>query len=695
MARSGLRNPRRTAAAAFAVFLLAIGIGGPLPNLLHFARAFDDPDSDASRARTEVEGATGASLEGGIVVLVEAPPGSARVAAVARDLRAEKTIAGVTAPRAGAPSPAVSRDGRQTLLTASLRAGAVPETVAKDILARFDGERDVLLGGGDIASAQITEQATEDLTKAELLAFPVLALLSLLIFRGVAAFLPLLIGGLTIPTTFMLLRGINEFAPLSPFSLNLVVGLGLGLAVDYSLFLVWRLREELAESSDVRRAVAVTVEAAGRTVAWSAVTVAAAMLCLTVFPQPFLVSMGIGGAVVALVAAFASLTVLPALFMLLGPRIGRVRPGPDEDGGWYRLTKRLARRPTAVALLVTALMLAMAAPALRTTWSGIEARVLPSDKSARALVERIPREFPGADIDPMNVIVTAPRSARRSIDRLARRLDRLPGAAGVLPPRPLGRMSWRIDVHARGDAVDPVAQRLLVATRALPTPYPVSVGGLAADVHDQRAAISRTLPLAIALLVLLTLSIIWLMTGSVVLPLKMLVMNLLTTAAATGLLVLVFQDGNLAGPLGFHSEGGLEQTDFVVFVALVFALSTDYGVFLLTRIQELRQRGLSNDEAVAVGLQRTGRIVTAAAALLAVALAALASSQLIFLKELGIGAACAVLLDAWVVRGLLVPALMALLGDWNWWSPPPLRRLHSRTVGDGDSAHLDFASKMS
>jgi len=680
-------HPWATVLSALALFLVALAIGGSLPNLLSFGRAFDDPSSESSLARSRVEQASGAAFAGGIVAIVDAPPGSHRVRRVAAVLRADKNVARVAAPSPGETSPAISRDGRATLITASLRASVIPETAVEDIVERLEGMPGVKLGGSDVARAQIAEQATEDLARAELLAFPILALLSLLIFRGVAALLPLAIAGLTIPVTFMLLRGVNEIVGISPFALNLVVGLGLGLAVDYSLFLVWRLREELAESPDLGRAVRVTVATAGRTVSWSAATVALALLCLTVFPQRFLISMGIGGALVAVVAALASLVVLPAAFVLMGRRLGRVRPKPAEEGGWYRLAKVLMRRPGLVALATATVMLVMAAPALRTAWSGIDANVLPPEKSARAVTERIARDFPAADLDPVSVIVSAPSAGPEGVRRFAASLARLPDATGVSPPRPLGS-AWQIDVHVGGEASDPAAQRLVGEARGLPSSHPVAIGGAAAEFHDLRAAISRTLPLAAALLVLSTLTVLWLMTGSVLLPLKMLMMNLLTTATATGLLVLIFQDGNLTGLLDFQSTGGLEQTDFVVFVTLVFALSTDYGVFLLTRIQEQRDAGLPNDEAVAIGLQRTGGIVTAAAALLAVALAALATSQVIFLKELGIGAACAVLLDAWIVRGVLVPSLMGLLGDWNWWSPPFLQRLRAHIVSSANRKSL-------
>ena len=304
--------------------------------------------------------------------------------------------------------------------------------------------------------------------------------------------------------------------------------------------------------------------------------------------------------------------------------------------------------------------------------------MLPAGQSARTVSDAIARDFPGADSTPVILALSAPTHAGPAIHSYAAGLQRMSGVYHVSAPRDLGRDTWEIDIDARGTPITQRSQSLVTAIRAQPAPYPVAVGGATADLIDQHAATSRALPIAITLLVVLTVSILWLMTGSVVLPVKALLMNLLTTAATAGILVLIFQDGNLTGPLGFTKPDGIEQTDFLVLVAIVFGLSTDYGVFLLTRIKEAHDGGLANADAVAVGLQRTGAIVTAAAILLAVALGAFVTSQLVFLKELGVGAAIAVLIDAFVVRGLLVPALMGLLGSANWWSPRPLRRLHDR-----------------
>jgi uncharacterized membrane protein YdfJ with MMPL/SSD domain len=537
-----------------------------------------------------------------------------------------------------------------------------------------------LVGGADVAGEQTGGQASADLGVAELLAFPVLALVSLLVFRGIAALLPVAVGGISVLGTFALLRVINIVHPLSNFALNLVIGVGLGLAVDYSLLLVWRFREELSRGASVADAVSTTLQTAGRAVAYSGVAVAGAMMVLTLFPQPFLISMGVGGAVVALVAAAASLLILPALLTLLAAHVGKVRPEPDGSGRWYRSAKAIMRRPAAVALVTTALLGIVAAPSLGVIWSGIDAKVLPTSQSARVVADVVGTEFGQQSLNPIAIAATAPASAASSVAAYESRILQVPGVRRVAAPRYVGRSTWELQFAAAGDPVSTAAQKTVSAVEAVHAPFHAYVGGTAAAFHDQQASIASVVPVALIVLVVLTLGILWLMTGSVVLPVKALLMNGLTTAVATGVLVLVFQDGRLTGLLGYTSQGGLEQSNFLVMVAVVFALSTDYGVLLLNRIKEAREAGHDNREAVALGLQRSGRILSAAAILLAVALGAFVTSRLVFLKEIGVGSVVAVLVDAFVVRAALVPALMALLGDWNWWSPRPLRALH-RVIG--------------
>ena len=572
----------------------------------------------------------------------------------------------------------VARDGRSSLVTASLRASAEPNEVVDRLTRDFAGRPGVRLGGADVTLRQTNLQAAHDLGFAEMLALPLLALLAVVIFTGVAALLPLGVGVASVLGSMVVLRIINAGFPLSSFSLNVVTGLGLGLAIDYSLILLSRFREELALGADTQAAVRSTMATAGRTVIFSALTVAAAMASLGVFSLRFLQSIGIGGAVVALMAAATSLVLLPALFMLLGARLGRSAPAPATRGGWHRLAAAVMRRPGLVAAATVAVLLALAAPVLHTSWSGTDASVLPASQSSRVVADAIGREFPPQSGSPMILAARAPANAGRRLQAYAGQLARIPGITAVSGPRRLSGETWQLDIYTAGAPIRPAAQRALGAVRALPSPYPTLVGGPAAAFHDQQASIAGSLPLALAILAASTLAILWLMTGSVILPVKALVMNALTVGAALGLLVFVFQDGRLQGALAYTSQGGIQTTDFLVLAAIAFGLSTDYGVFLLTRIKESSDGGLDNREAVAAGLQRTGRIVTAGAIMVAVALGAFATSHVVFLKELGVGTAAAVLIDAFLIRALLVPALMALLQEWNWWSPAPLRRLHER-----------------
>jgi RND superfamily putative drug exporter len=348
------------------------------------------------------------------------------------------------------------------------------------------------------------------------------------------------------------------------------------------------------------------------------------------------------------------------------------------------------RRPALVAAVTTAGLLLIASPALRIRWSGIDASVLPTSKSARVVSDQLARKFPAQDLNTITIAAMAPRTAGPELAAYEARLRAVPGITTARPPAYLGRGVWELTIGANSDPISADAQRTVQDVRAVRAPIAVAVGGQAAEFHDQRAAIASSVPVALAVLTVTTLLILWLMTGSVVLPVKSLMMNAVTLAAATGLLVFIFQDGRLTGPLAYTSQGGIEQTDFLVLAALVFALSTDYGVLVLTRIKEARDAGLDDREAVAVGLEHTGRLVTAAAILLAVAIAAFGTSKVIFLKEVGLGTAAAVLIDAFIVRTALVPSLMALLGWRNWWSPAPLRRLHDRlAIGESPPTRVE------
>jgi RND superfamily putative drug exporter len=412
--------------------------------------------------------------------------------------------------------------------------------------------------------------------------------------------------------------------------------------------------------------------------------VACALATLTLFPQGFLKSMGIAGAVTAVVAALASLTVSPALLALWGRKLMRAARSRNHDTDrWYRFARRVMRRPGLVAAVTAALMLAAALPALSVQWSSAnDSRVIPQGTSARTAADALTRDFAGAGRSPVTVAIRAPGSAGAAVTAYAHRVARFQGVSSVSAPKLLGNDTWQIDAAVAGDPAGATAQRVVNEVRALRPPFTAKVTGDAATFVDQQNAIGSHLPEAIIVLAVLTFLVLWLMTGSVVLPLKAIVMNALTVGASLAPLILIYQHGNLTGLLGYTSDGGVEPTDFVVAATVVFALSTDYGVFLLGRIKEARDASTVSPpderEAVATGLGATGRVVTAAAILLAVAIGAFSTSSISFIQEIGVAVATGVLLDAFIVRSLLVPSLMALLGRWNWWAPPGLKRLHSR-----------------
>jgi RND superfamily putative drug exporter len=692
LARLADRHRRLVLIVAGVFVIFAAAYGGPVVSLLDSNDDFEDHQSESVLARDDVERATGRSAAPDMVVLVRAgaPVDSAaaqrKIARVAGALR-DPGVADVIAYRKGGPRSLVSRDGRSTYLLVTFRSNADEDALTDRLAARAEHEPGVVAGGGQLAFNQVSEQVQEDLKRAEMLAFPLLFLLSLVVFRSaVAALLPVIVGATAIVTTFVWLRLVNEIEPMSVFAINLITGAGLGLAIDYSLFVVSRFREELAARQDRSEALHATMRTAGRTVLFSAVTVAAAMASLIVFHLRFLYSMAYGGALVALTAALVSLTVLPALLAVLGPRVNslslkrwqvaitrdaeHVRSGP-----WYRFSQLVMRRPAPIAIAAAVLLIALGLPFLRVQFTGVDATVLPKDRSARVVQDALDSEFPPGRTEPIYVVAQTGDAA--AVRAYTQRLADLRGVAA--PPAAVrAGDAWRLDVVGKAHGLSEPAKQLLRDVRAVPAPFPHRVGGGPAPFLDQQSSLQSSLPLALVLLCTTTVAILFVMTGSVVLPIKALVMNLLTLSAAFGLLVLIFQDGRLESLLDFQAQGALELTQPILLFAIAFGLSTDYGVFLLTRIKEARDSGMPDREAVATGLERTGRIVTFAALLFCVAIGAFATSQVVFIKELGVGTALAVLIDAFIVRTFLVPSLMVLLGHWNWWAPRPLARLHAR-----------------
>jgi uncharacterized membrane protein YdfJ with MMPL/SSD domain len=718
LARLATRRTRRVLLVAGAVFLLAAAFGVPVVTILKSENSeFQAHSAQNQLVLRAVERATGQSAEYGVVALVPA----------AADVRTDPAAAG-EARRVGALLAAqpgfqrelayggagpyshlpelVSRDGRATLVLAAFanqdRAAAAVGRVRPALAGSG-----VRFGGNFVTYHEINERTAADLKRAESFAIPILLLLSFWVFRGlVAAALPLLVGGFAIVLTFLLMRLIDHVLGLSVFAVNLVTGMGLGLGIDYSLFVLSRHREELARGLPVGEAIANTLRTAGRTVLYSSLAVAGAAASMLVMPMKFLYSMGVGGMLVALSAGAVSLLVLPAVLVALGPRINALAPArlqrsaaraarPEERGAWYRLARGVMARPGAVAAGTAVVLLVLASPALHLALTPADAHVLPASAEPRQVSEAIAREFPVNGAQTVTLVMRAPANGARSVAALDARARAVAAgqATPVGVPRYLGRDTWMAELVPRGSVGSAANQSLVHRLRALAPAPALLVGGGTAWFVDQKAAIAANVPLTLAILALVTGGFLFLMTGSLVVPVLALAMNLLTVAVGAGLLVVVFQHGHLSSLLGFTPIGGLEESNLVLLFIIAFALSTDYGVFLLARIKEAHDDGLpmpgdtrlrrespdqSARDAVAHGLERTGRLVTAAALLFCVAIGAFVTSDIFFIKELGFGAALAVAIDATFVRALLVPALMGSLGERAWWAPRPLRRLHAR-----------------
>ena len=693
------RRPWRVIIIAVLFLGVSVVVGAPLTANLT-AGGFEDPDSQFVQARERLEDATGTNPGPGVIALVEpgtdvrAGAGRAEVERVAATISEDPDVRQVVTAFNGGGDALISNDGTSSYVAAFF--APIGDDAVEDAAVRIgdelEGEPNVSLGGVAVVGEQVGSIIGEDLARAEMIAFPIIFLLSLWVFRGVvAALLPSIMGAIVIFGGFLAVGLVNEGFVLSVYALNLAIGLSLGLAIDYSLLIISRYREEIAARGPGREAIARTLQTAGKSVLFSAVTVAAALAGLMVFPQRFLFSMGLAGVMVALIAAAIALLVLPAVLALLGTRINKGAPrflkrySEEADqavthGFWYRLSNAVMRRPGIVAAVTATVLVIVALPALGINFTSVDASVLPTSASARQVSDTIDSDFPSDRSEPIYLAIDAPDTpdAKAQLSAYAQRLAALPNAAAVTPPAVVGPDTWRIDIYADGPSLEQPTQDLVAAVRDTPAPYPALVGGLSASFVDQKDSLASHLPWAITVVAVTTIIALFLMTGSVILPIKAVLMNLLTLGATLGLLVWIFQDGRLEGLLSYDSSGALDLTQPILLGAMAFGLSTDYAVFLLSRIKEAHDAGMDTKESVAIGLQRTGRIVTAAALLFAVAIGAFATSDITLIKELGVGTALAVLIDATIIRALLVPSLMALMGKWNWWAPRPLRRFHER-----------------
>jgi uncharacterized membrane protein YdfJ with MMPL/SSD domain len=692
------RHPSRLLAVMLAIVAVAAPLGIGVRDHLK-PGGFDVPGSGSAKARELIAQASGSDPANSVLALVRLPgvygePSARRtVEGVTARLRSDPAV--VTVLDAGsARNPAmISRDRRSTYLIAALRPldDEQQEEAGKRLLAAFEGDPRVTLGGNPVADHEISTTIENDLRRAELLAVPLILVLSFFLFRGfVASLLAPLAGAITVLVSFFLLRELASLTSLSIYALNLVTGLSIGLSIDWSLLLLSRYREERAQTADLRLALRRALVPAGHTIFFSALTVAASMATLLVFPLGFLRSMGYGGIVASTVAMLVALVVLPTVLRLLGGRVDALalprwrdpRRVAQPSRLWRSLGWLTTDRPIPVATLVVVLTIVIATPLFRVEWTTVDASSLPESAQAFQADRMInrSREFVPNSGTPFYLALDAPPTASASarLGGLAARVRRLDGVRAVAEPRFLGSNTWQINVIAAEPPFSTTTQALVGRLSALETADPLLVGGDAAAFHDEQRAIGSHLALAIALLAAATLVILFVLSGSLVAPLLSLLMTALTLAAAFGALILIFQDGRFEGLLGYASQGALDLTIPLVLAALVFAVSTDYGVFLLSRVREARLQGSADRDAIGGSVATVGRIVTAAALLFGVSIGVFGTSDMVVLKILGIGTALAVLVDSVLVRCLLLPASLRLLGRRAWWLPSPLARLHGR-----------------
>ncbi|WP_031005914.1 MMPL family transporter [Streptomyces sp. NRRL F-5727] len=695
-------RPRLTLLVALVLTALAVLAGGGVADRMG-SGGWEDPAAESSYATGALEREFPGS-QPNVLLLVDAGKAGVDDPAVAAEARrltarlaAEPGVEGVGSYWAGGSPALRSEDGTKAVVAARI---AGEEKAAGDILDRIapayrgtHGPVEVTLGGGLAVRHEMQTIIQEDLLRAELIALPVTLVLLVMVFgSAVAALLPLGVGIVAILGTNAVLRGITEFTDVSVFAQNLTTALGLGLAIDYALFVVRRYREELAAGAEPPAAVRTTLRTAGRTVLFSALTVAVSLAAMLVFPQYFLRSFAYAGIAVVLLAAAAALTLLPAALVLLGHRVDaldlrrllRRRRAPARDTGaatgWSRAADLVMRRAPVFAVLTTAGLVLLGLPFLGVKFGTADDRQLPATATSRIVQEELRAGFPGDPGGSLTVLAEGPATPAE-YGAYRERVAALDGIVRVDGPVVSGTGA---DTHAYysvvpdGPATGEGAQRAVGELRAADAPFTTSVTGQAAVLVDSKDAIADRLPWAAGIIVLVTLLLVFLLTGSVLIPVQAVVLNALSLTAMFGAVVWVFQDGHLSGLLGFTATGDIETTLPVLMFCVAFGLSMDYGVFLLSRIKEEYDTTGDHEGAVRFGLARTGGLITAAAVILAVVMVAIGTSRVTNTKMLGLGVALAVLMDAMVVRSLLVPAVMKLTGRLTWWAPGPLRRFHDR-----------------
>ena len=652
---------------------------------------YSNPGSDAAKASTYLTD-TFHVKDPAIVIEVKStssvqdPAVVASATALEKELGAEKGVLKTLSywSAGGAPT-LVSKDGKAAYLFvySTEKDPLKAKSLGKLIATKYTGtykNLTIYVGGLATFNSAINDKISKDLALAETISIPLTFLLLVFVFGGlISSATPLIVGVSAILGSMAIIYLISLFTGVSIFALNLITGMGLGLGIDYALLMVNRFREELHEGKSVEDAIVNTVKTAGKTVFYSGITVIITLASLTFFPLMFLKSFGYAGISVVAMAIFAALIPFPAILALIGQRIDKyvVRKSaitPKSDGRWAQTARFVMRRPIAVVVLSLTILAVIAAPIKNIVFSQADARVLPASSQTAIASAMAIADFPGQEANPVEVIIPNGIGKQSEIAAYEEQIAKVPGIVRVSPVQIAGNAVRFSAVHSMSPRTNE-AQAMIEAIRKLPAPAGTLVGGVAADYTDTQGGIAKTLPWALGWIAIGVLILLFMFTGSIILPIKAVLLNVLSLGAMMGALTWIFIDGHLGWLVGSFTNTHTIDTSMVLLISVVtFGLSMDYEVFLLSRIKEEHEAGMKNVDAVATGLQRSARIITAAALLLAVVFATFVTSGVTNIKMLGFGVAFAIILDATLIRGLLVPALMRLFGERNWWAPKALKR---------------------
>ena len=681
--------------AVLSLFLLATVLAGGIGSQV-FSRfdsgGYSDPNSDSAKVWEYLD-ETFKVKDPAIVLVVDGkdksvddPEVVASAQKIESQVRSESSAENVTSYWSAGGVPAFkSKDGNAGFIFVYLKSTDFTEVdkLGGEYQKKYDGafeNVEVYASGGAVFANAINGRIQNDLKISEAISIPLTFLLLLFVFGAMAASaMPLIVGITAILGTFLVMYLLTLVTDVSIFALNLTTGLGLGLGIDYALLMVNRFREELAKGLDNESAIVNTLRSAGKTVFYSGLTVVLTLISLTFFPQNFLKSMGYAGAAVVALAVLGALIPLPAILTLMGSKInkGVVRKNAivqKEDGRWARVARFVMRRPVSVVTASLAILFVLIAPITNIKFSQVDSGVLPKSDRAYIASQFIADEFPGQESNPIEIVFPNGASQLDEINAFITKVAATPGVIRVGQPEVVGASARVVAIHSMQPRT-PEGEELILKLRDISAPEGTLIGGAAADYADTQSAISETLPAVIGWIMITVLLLLFAFTGSILLPIKAVILNFTSLAATMGILTWIFIDGNFKFLVGDFNETGSLDTNTMVLIAVVaFGLSMDYEVFLLSRIKEEHDAGKANVDAVALGLQKSARIITAAAFILAVVFAAFVISGVTSIKMMGFGVAFAILLDATLIRAFLVPALMRLFGERNWWAPRSLKR---------------------